>query len=290
MRSMTGFGFGDAAFAGGRLTVEIRSANQRFLDVRARLPAELSHFSMFVEQVVRERVRRGRVDVVVRSEGLGGTPAVLDRERARSAIAALAELRDEMAPGAELPLSLLVAVPGLFSIAEPEAETVRGALRTAVEASIHAMETMLRREGDALALDLGTRAGRVSEMLLDVRRRADLLPSIAKKRLEERLMRILVSADAPVDAARLEAELLLFADRSDITEEITRLASHVDQFQATLVEKSDPVGRKLDFLLQEMLREAHTIAAKAQDSRISERIVAFKVELERLREQVQNIE
>ena len=290
MRSMTGFGFGDAAFAGGRLTVEIRSANQRFLDVRARLPAELSHFSMFVEQVVRERVRRGRVDVVVRSEGLGGTPAVLDRERARSAIAALAELRDEMAPGAELPLSLLVAVPGLFSIAEPEAETVRGALRTAVEASIHAMETMLRREGDALALDLGTRAGRVSEMLLDVRRRADLLPSIAKKRLEERLMRILGSADAPVDAARLEAELLLFADRSDITEEITRLASHVDQFQATLVEKSDPVGRKLDFLLQEMLREAHTIAAKAQDSRISERIVAFKVELERLREQVQNIE
>lgn len=290
MRSMTGFGFGDAAFAGGRLTVEIRSANQRFLDVRARLPAELSHFSMFVEQVVRERVRRGRVDVVVRSEGLGGTPAVLDRERARSAIAALAELRDEMAPGAELPLSLLVAVPGLFSIAEPEAETVRGALRTAVEASIHAMETMLRREGDALALDLGTRAGRVSEMLLDVRRRADLLPSIAKKRLEERLMRILVSADAPVDAARLEAELLLFADRSDIAEEIARLASHVDQFQATLVEKSDPVGRKLDFLLQEMLREAHTIAAKAQDSRISERIVAFKVELERLRERVQNIE
>lgn len=290
MRSMTGFGFGDAAFAGGRLTVEIRSANQRFLDVRARLPSELSHFSMFVEQVVRERVRRGRVDVVVRSEGLGGTPAVLDHERARSAIAALAKLRDEAAPGAELPLSLLVAVPGLFSIAEPEAETVRGALRTAVEASIHAMETMLRREGDALALDLGSRAGRVSEMLQDVRRRADLLPSIAKKRLEERLMRILGSADAPVDAARLEAELLLFADRSDITEEITRLASHVDQFQATLAEKSDPVGRKLDFLLQEMLREAHTIAAKAQDSRISERIVAFKVELERLREQVQNIE
>ncbi len=290
MRSMTGFGFGDAAFAGGRFTVEIRSANQRFLDVRARLPAELSHFTMFVEQIVRERVRRGRVDVVIRSEGLGGTPAVLDRERARSALAALAQLRDEMAPGAELPLSLLVAVPGLFSIAEPEADAVRAALRAAVDASIHAMEGMLRREGDTLALDLGSRVGRVAEMLLDVRRRAELLPSLAKKRLEERLMRILGSADAPVDAARLEAELLLFVDKSDVTEELTRLSSHVDQFQATLAEKSEPVGRKLDFLLQEMLREAHTIAAKAQDSRISERIVAFKVELERLREQVQNIE
>src|SRR4051794_21634345 len=122
MRSMTGFGFGDTAFAGGRITVEIRSANQRFLDVRARLPAELSHFSMFAEQVVRERVRRGRVDLVLRAEGVAGAAAVLDRDRAKSALTALAELRDEMAPGAELPLSLLVAVPGLFAIAEPDAD------------------------------------------------------------------------------------------------------------------------------------------------------------------------
>lgn len=290
MRSMTGFGFGDAAFAGGRFTVEIRSANQRFLDVRARLPPELSHFTMFVEQAVRERVRRGRVDVVVRSEGLAGTVAVLDKERARNALAALAELRDEIAPGAELPLSLLTAVPGLFSIAEPDAEAVRGALRAAIEASIGAMDAMLRREGDALALDLGARAGKVSEMLDEVRQRADSLPAVAKKRLHERLMRLLASAEGPVDAGRLEAELLLFVDKSDVTEEITRLASHLDQFAATLAEKSEPVGRKLDFLLQEMLREAHTIAAKAQDSKVSERIVAFKVELERLREQVQNVE
>lgn len=290
MRSMTGFGFGDATFAGGRFTAEIRSANQRFLDVRARLPGELSHFTMFVEQVVRERVRRGRVDIVVRAEGISGTAAVLDKERAKSALAALAELRDEMAPGAELPLSLLSAVPGLFSLAEPDAEALRGALRTAIEASIHAMDAMLRREGDALALDLGTRTAKVSELLHDVRHRADALPGIAKKRLEERLLRLLGSAEGPVDEGRLEAELLLFVDKSDVTEEITRLASHVDQFLATLAEKNEPVGRKLDFLLQEMLRESHTIAAKAQDSKISERIVALKVELERLREQVQNVE
>lgn len=290
MRSMTGFGFGDAAFAGGRITVEIRSTNQRFLDVRARLPAEMSHFTMFVEQVVRERVRRGRVDVVVRVEGVGATSAALDKDRARGALAALAELRDEMAPGAELPLSLLAAVPGLFTVVEPEADALRDALRAGALAAIQAMEEMLVREGDALAQDLSQRAARLAELLGEVRDRAEVLPSLARRRLEEKLARLLDRADAPVDSARLEAELLLFADKSDVTEEVTRLASHVTQFQAALAAGGEPVGRKLDFLLQEMLREAHTVAAKAQDLKISEKIVAFKVELERLREQVQNIE
>lgn len=290
MRSMTGFGFGDAAFAGGRIAVEVRSANQRFLDVRARLPAELSHFTMFTEQIVRERVRRGRVDLVVRPEGLAGTSAVLDRDRAKSALAALAELRDEMAPGAELPLSLLVAVPGLFAIAEPDADALRTALRAAIEAAVASMDAMLRKEGDALAADLGGRASRVGALLGEVKERAELLPMLAKKRLEERLARLTGGAETPLDPGRLEAEVALLADRSDVTEEVTRLASHVAQFEAALAEKNEPVGRKLDFLLQEMLREAHTVAAKAQDSRVSERIVAFKVELERLREQVQNVE
>ncbi len=290
MRSMTGFGFGDAAFAGGRITVEIRSANQRFLDVRARLPAEMSHFTMFVEQVVRERVRRGRVDVVVRSEGVSGAAATLDKDRARSALASLAELRDEMAPGADLPLSLLAAVPGLFTVVEPEVEATRAALRAAVEAAIQAMEAMLVQEGDALARDLAQRASRIGELVREVKERASSLPSLARRRLEEKLSRLIGGAEAPVDAARLEAELLLFADKSDVTEEVTRLASHVAQFEGALAERGEPVGRKLDFLLQEMLRECHTVAAKAQDLKVSEKIVAFKVELERLREQVQNIE
>jgi uncharacterized protein (TIGR00255 family) len=290
MRSMTGFGFGDAAFAGGRITVEIRSANQRFLDVRARLPAELSHFTMFVEQVVRERVRRGRVDVVVRAEGVGATTASLDKDRARSALAALAELRDEVAPGADLPLSLLAAVPGLFAVVEPDAEALRGALRASVESATQAMDAMLLREGDALGQDLGQRATRVANLLGEVRARSELLPSLTRRRLEEKLARLLERADAPVDASRLEAELLLFADKSDVTEEVTRLASHVAQFLAAISSSGEPVGRKLDFLLQEMLRESHTVAAKAQDLKVSELTVALKIELERLREQVQNIE
>jgi len=287
---MTGFGFGDSAFAGGRISVEIRSGNQRFLDVRARLPAELSHFTMFTEQIVRERIRRGRVDLVVRSEGVSGAAAVLDRDRAKSALAALVELRDEMAPGADLPLSLLVAVPGLFAIAEPDPDALRAAIRAAIERSVTSMDAMLHKEGAALAADLGGRAARVTELLHEVKERAELLPMLAKKRLEERLSRLTGGAEAPLDAGRLEAEVLVLADKSDVTEEVTRLASHIDQFEAALWEKDEPVGRKLDFLLQEMLREAHTVAAKAQDSKVSEKIVAFKVELERLREQVQNVE
>ncbi|MEZ4301287.1 MAG: YicC/YloC family endoribonuclease [Polyangiaceae bacterium] len=290
MRSMTGFGFGDAAFEGGRISVEIRSTNQRFLDVRARLPAELSHSAMFVEQVVRERLRRGRVDVVIRAEGLGSAPAVLDAARAKSAFDALSKLRDEIAPGSELPLSLLGSVPGLFAVAEPDAEALRAALRAGVEAALAAMEAMLSREGDALAVDLGERIDRVAELTEEIRARSETLPGIARRRLEEKLARLLAGAEAPVDAARLESELLLAADRSDVTEEVTRLASHVAQFRSSLAEKSEPVGRKLDFLLQEMLREAHTVAAKAQDLKVSEKILALKVELERLREQVQNIE
>ncbi|MEZ4315069.1 MAG: YicC/YloC family endoribonuclease [Polyangiaceae bacterium] len=287
---MTGFGFGDAAFEGGRISVEIRSTNQRFLDVRARLPAELSHSAMFVEQVVRERLRRGRVDVVIRAEGLGSAPAVLDAARAKSAFDALSKLRDEIAPGSELPLSLLGSVPGLFAVAEPDAEALRAALRAGVEAALAAMEAMLSREGDALAVDLGERIDRVAELTEEIRARSETLPGIARRRLEEKLARLLAGAEAPVDAARLESELLLAADRSDVTEEVTRLASHVAQFRSSLAEKSEPVGRKLDFLLQEMLREAHTVAAKAQDLKVSEKILALKVELERLREQVQNIE
>ncbi|MBK8257344.1 MAG: YicC family protein [Polyangiaceae bacterium] len=290
MRSMTGFGFGDASFAGGRITIEIRTANQRFLDVRARLPNELTHFTMFVEQLVREHVRRGRVDVVLRAEGLVTSPPVLDRSRARLAMRELAELRDEIAPGADLPLSLLAAVPGLFSVVEMDAEAVRAALRTSVAAALAALEGMQLREGEALAKDLSQRAARIADLLVEVRERAESLPGLARRRAEEKLARMLGGTTVAVDAARVESELLLLADRSDVTEELTRLSSHVAQFQAALAETAEPVGRKLDFLLQEMLREAHTVAAKAQDQKVSEKIVTFKVELERLREQVQNIE
>jgi uncharacterized protein (TIGR00255 family) len=290
---MTGFGVGDVALPDGRVVAEIRSVNQRFLDVRARLPRELADLSLFAEQVARERLRRGRVELVIHTEGAVVSPCALDKDRARAALKALGELRDELAPGAEVPLSLLAAVPDLFTPpAGPELAVIRGSVKLAVERAIEAMEAMCRREGEALAADLRARCVEVRRLTSEIVEIAEGSREAVRRRLRERLGRLLVDTELALDTARLEAEVVLLAERSDVAEEITRLGSHLDQFAEVLTagSPSDPIGRRLDFLLQEMLRETNTLGAKAQDATLSHRVVAIKVELERLREQVQNIE
>jgi uncharacterized protein (TIGR00255 family) len=289
---MTGFGVGDVALGEGRLIAEVRSVNQRFLDIRARLPRELSDLTLFVEQVARERLRRGRVELIVHTEGSVLRPSVLDRGRAHAAFRALSELRDELSPGAEVPLSLLASVPDLFAPPSgPEMEAVRGAIKCAVEKAIVAMGEMCSREGEALAVDLRARSATLRGLTLEVAQRAEGAREAARRRLRERLERLLAGVETPLDPARIETEVALLAERSDVTEEITRLGSHLEQFASACEEqRAEPVGRKLDFLLQEMLREANTLGAKAQDAGVSQLVVGMKVELERLREQVQNIE
>src|SRR6185437_1020361 len=155
MRSMTGFGVGDEPLPEGRVIAEIRSVNQRFLDIRVRFPRDLADLSLFAEQVARERLRRGRVELLVHTEGAVLSPATLDKARARAAFRALGELRDELAPGAEIPLSLLAAVPDLFTPpAGAELSALRCSVKRAVERAVDAMEAMCRREGEALAADL----------------------------------------------------------------------------------------------------------------------------------------
>jgi uncharacterized protein (TIGR00255 family) len=289
---MTGFGLGDAALAGGRLVAEVRSVNQRYLDVRAKLPRDLSDLTMFAEQVARERLRRGRVELIVRAEGAALAPLVLDKARASAAFRALVELRDELAPGSEVPLSLLVAVPDLFApVGGHELDAIREAARAAIERAIDAMDAMCRREGEALAADMRARIAAVRALAGEVLARAGGTREALRMRLRERLERLLQDVQTALDAPRMEAEIALLAERSDITEEVIRLRSHLDQFEGVLSETAgEPCGRRLDFLLQEMVREANTLGAKAQDAPISQRVVAMKVELERLREQAQNVE
>jgi uncharacterized protein (TIGR00255 family) len=299
---MTGFGVGDAPLPGGRVVAEIRSVNQRFLDVRARLPRELADLSLFAEQVARERLRRGRVDLVVHTEGAPASSLHLDKDRARAALRAFAELREDLvhpqggdAPlplSAEIPMGLLATVPDLFTPPSGAAqEALRAAVKRAIERAVEAMETMCRREGEALAADLRARAGGLRDLVADVARVAESSRDAIRRRLRERAIRLLSDAALEVDPSRVEAEVVLLADRSDVTEEVTRLGSHLDQLAAALDARGgEPVGRRIDFLLQEMLRESNTLGAKAQDAALSHRVVAIKVELERLREQVQNIE
>lgn len=286
---MTGFGVGEAKLGAGRLCLEARSVNHRFLELRVRLPRELNDQSVFVEQLLRPRLSRGRVDVTVHWEGGHGGVA-LDRDRARAALRALRELAGELGLQGEVPLSLLSAVPDLFvPAADAERGDVREALTAAAERCVSELDAMRRREGDALAQDLAERLdgvrrihGRLGELT------ARCAPRY-RERVRARVGRLLEAMNTRVDDARLEQELVLLAEHTDVTEELTRLGAHVEQF-AAMLSAVDPVGRRMDFVLQEMSREANTLGAKAIDAEITLQVVELKAELERLREQAQNVE
>jgi uncharacterized protein (TIGR00255 family) len=290
MRSMTGFGLGEAPLGGGKLAIEIRGVNHRFLDVRVRVPRELGDLAAFVEQVAREKLTRGRYEIAVRVDGMALGAPVLDRERARAAFRALTELRDELAPGSEVPLSLLAAIPDLFvSSVDREIDRLRDAARAAFGASVKGLDVMRTQEGAALREDLLKRLESVRRLGREVQRRAPDVIEAQRKRLRERAERLRIATELDIDGMRLEQEVAIFAERSDICEELTRLESHSAQF-ATLLALDEAVGRRLDFLLQEMAREANTVGAKSPDAPIAHTIVEIKADIERMREQVQNVE
>jgi uncharacterized protein (TIGR00255 family) len=287
---MTGFGLGEVPLGSGKLGIEIRGVNHRFLDVRVRVPRELAELAGFVEQVAREHLTRGRYEVAMRLEGTTLGAPVLDRDRARAAYKALAELRDELAPGSEVPLALLGAIPDLFvSSVEREADMVREATRRAFAGAHAALDQMRAREGAALSEDLVRRLQHIRRLAREIERRAPEVLDAHRKRLRERADRLRITAEIDVDGARLEQEIAMFAERCDITEELTRLESHCSQL-AALLGSDEAIGRRLDFLLQEMAREANTVGAKSPDAQISHSIVEVKAEIERMREQVQNVE
>jgi uncharacterized protein (TIGR00255 family) len=300
MRSMTGFGVGEAPLctdeaspqvgAQGRLTVEIRAVNHRFLDVRVRGPSQVPDLTTAVETLARERLTRGRFDVNVRIDGAALGAMVIDRERARSVFRSLAELRDELAPGDPLPLSMLGAVPDLFvPKLEQEIEQLRGALATAFESALKSLDAMRLREGLALGDDLCRRLVTMRKLSKSIFERSPQTLETYKKRLKERAEKLKMVSDVELDSGRLEQEVALFADRIDVAEELTRLESHTLHFEGLLA-SSEAVGRRLDFLLQEMAREANTIGSKSQDVGIAHAVVELKAEIERMREQVQNVE
>ncbi len=287
---MTGFGLGEVPLGSGKLEVEIRGVNHRFLDVRVRVPRELGDMTGFVEQMSREKLRRGRYEVAMRVEGTALTLPVLDRDRARAAYRALCELRDELAPGSEVPLSILASIPDLFlSSAERETERVREATRAAFDSALVALDAMRVREGMALREDLARRLERIRQIANDIFKRSPDVLECHRKRLRDRAERLRSSVEMDIDTPRLEQEIAMFAERSDISEELTRLESHSAQFSG-LIDEEEAVGRRLDFLLQEMSREANTVGAKSPDAAISHAIVEVKAEIERMREQVQNVE
>jgi uncharacterized protein (TIGR00255 family) len=289
---MTGFGTATAEVPGGRFAVEVRSVNHRFSEVQIRIPRDLAALEDRVRGLVQQRVRRGRVEVIVTRDEATRRPRTVraDVELASTYVRALRDLAASTGASGEVTLAQVVALPDVLRIEEEraDAEALWPDLTAAIEAAADGLVTMRAAEGERLAQDLLVRADTLGTMLASIAARGGDVVRAYGERLRARLAELL--ADVPVDEPRLVAELAVFADRSDISEELTRLRSHLAQFRHTVRDEPGPVGRKLDFLLQEMGRETNTIGAKANDLEITRTIIAMKSELESLREQVQNVE
>jgi uncharacterized protein (TIGR00255 family) len=290
-RSMTGFGAGEITTGAGRYGVEVRSVNHRFLEVVVRLPRDLSPLEDRVRALVQSRMLRGRIDVAVVRDDYGRRPRTVkaDLDLARAYVNALDGLRAALPVSGGIELSMLLSLPDLVKI-EEEKEDVEAswpAVEGGVTAALDRLVGMREAEGARLGADLLERLSRMERLAEAIAARAPKVVDDYHARLERRVQEL--AGAAAVDPARLATEVALFADRSDVTEELTRLRSHLTQFRTTLG-GSGAVGRTLEFILQEMARETNTIGSKANDLEITRHVIAIKGELESLREQIQNVE
>ena len=291
LKSMTGFGTGRSRAGDEELSVEVRAVNHKHLEVKVRLPRELAALEAGVVKAVRSRCARGAVDVAVRRSASTVTGAVptVDAAMARAwrealrTVARAAELADT--PTA----SQIASQPGVVRMEEPVTDLAlaEGSLERALTEALDALVAARMREGRALEADLSARLERVATLAAEVAALAPRTVETYRARLQERVADLLKGA--PIDEARLVQEVALFAERTDVAEEATRLQAHLAAFRSFLA-SSEPAGRKMDFLVQEMHREVNTTGSKSQSTDISTRIVELKAELERIREQVQNVE
>lgn len=291
LTSMTGFGTGRARVEDEEVTVELRSVNHKFCEVKTRAPRELAAAELTIQKRVKERLSRGAIDVMIKRQtrtSSTGAP-VLDVELAREYRQRLADLAKALWIADTTTLRDVASQPGVLRLEERElnAEAATTAALSALEQAIEALVAMRRVEGAALERDLTARLERIAEGVAQVSALAPKATEEFQARMQERVAELLRAGE--VDPQRLAQEVAFFAERTDVAEEMTRLGSHLEQCRALLA-GSEPAGRKLDFLVQEMHREVNTTGSKSQHREISRWVVELKAELERLREQVQNIE
>jgi uncharacterized protein (TIGR00255 family) len=291
IRSMTGFGSGRATEGEEEIVVEIRSVNSKYCDVKLRLPRALMALETELSRLVRNRLARGGIEIFVRRAVPGQSTLVpkIDAALAREYARVYSELARQAGSDAKVELSHLIESEGVVVVEDraPDEGAARKALGAAAQQAIAALIAMREREGAALATDL---KARLAQIRLCADRIATLAPQTVetyRNRLQQRIGELLGAQ--PVDPARIAQEVAMFADKSDVAEEVTRLRSHLEQFEK-LIAATEPSGRRMDFLVQEMHREANTSGSKSQSAEISNVVVELKAEIERVREQVQNVE
>jgi len=290
IKSMTGFGAASACSEDARVTVELSSVNRKQLDLVLRLPPQIAALESRVQKIIQEHISRGRISGNVQVESAaGGALTRIDEKRAAETVGRLRRAAKKLNLADDLGASVLLQIPGLIKMpsAEQNPEGILQTLDKALIAALKKLNAMRMREGKTLEIDLLARLKLLEQMLAVIKSRAPQITSGYRKKLFSGLE----SAGLKNLAAdeRIIKEIALFAERSDISEEITRLASHIQQFKKIL-RSGEPAGRPLDFLAQEFFREINTIGAKANDLKTTGQVVAFKTELERIREQIQNVE
>ncbi len=289
MLSMTGFGQGTAPLGEVTVCVDLRAVNHRFLDIRVKASSRFGMVQHVIERVIKQRLVRGHVDVHLTTQGSSIEIPSIDIKRATQAWKELEALRDEIAPNTPLPLELLASIPDLFVTPRTlKTDMLEQAVIQATAAACTALEDMRLTEGASLQTSLMADLQALQRGIAQVRIERDASVERHRHMLQERIQALLAPTYT-LDKNRLEQEIAHLVQRSDIAEEITRALSHVDQLSQWMTPGTEAVGKRLDFLLQELAREVNTMGSKAQDAALARHVVDLKSLVERMREQVQNI-
>jgi len=291
LRSMTGFGRSTGHTCIGQVSVELKGVNHRYLDLAVRMPRDLSVYEEEVKAILRDHLSRGRVELTVKlsAGSREHKGADVDIEQIARYLERLRPLAERFSLEGNVTLGQLLALPGVIIEPEPltdSGEVVLG-LRAIVLQAVSSLVESRQAEGERLRADIKSRIEAIHLWVEAINAKAGTSLGLYRQRLQENLKQIL--SNQTVDSQRLETEVVLFAERVSITEEIVRLRAHLGNFESML-DSTQAVGRKMDFYLQEMNREANTIGNKSQDVAISQLVVEIKSELEKIREQVQNLE
>ncbi len=293
IKSMTGFGRGEYNDGKRSIIVEIKSVNHRYSDISVRMPRRYSFVEDKVKSAVKETIKRGKVDVSVMVENLteNDVNIKLNTMLAQQYMDNLEALREAFNLSGEITLQYLAGLPDVMKAipdVDDEEEMTRCILEPVKQAAAN-LEAMRSVEGEKLAADLLMRGGIIKDLVDRIEERAEKVPAAYTEKLRERIQE-LIGGSVTVPEDRILVEAAIFADKCNVTEELTRLNSHMDQMKSIIEKSSQPDGKKLDFLVQEMNREANTIGSKANDIEVTNLMLQVKAEIEKIREQVQNIE
>ncbi len=292
MKSMTGFGRGAFSSEAFGVTVEIKTVNNRYLDIHLRLGQELSAIEMIVRKRVGARLSRGRVDLNINFDRTGAATYEVNRPLIAGYVQALREIKEELGLAGEIDVNSLARVPGALTAARDGFDEGNMAgVESALDQALDSLEQMRASEGAALAAEMRVRITKIEAEVPIIEAAAAGLADAYRQRLQKRVKELIARGSQAVelDSGRLAQEVAYLADRSDISEELARLRSHLEQFRSS-IDADGEVGKRLDFLLQELNREANTVLSKSTEIAIKDSALAIKAEVEKLREQVQNVE